>query len=359
MSQQTNVIAITLYTLKNIIFKHTCMKSSKKQEVIDVFVNHRKDPKAKYLALVQVVLDLEESTPSQKRFYNASKYSPSTLNSLEYDILKICGIKLSEVKSAVRALKKAANMEVVINENDTLLADFKKQLEGIDIHTADYNGVLKPLSKNLSELLDKKPESQKKVDLIAFIESSLPKGPSLEDLKAELTKALTDAPNEVKEGLKLRDEFPFLDETDCPDEFKILVADKRTAYKNWKEGRDECKALLAAGVSNEELYEVASQTVKDFKLNLDIYDELNYYQEHKQILGKHPIFANKMLVEKVEAMSTIDLGKRQKNLRTYVSRDEKTLNKMEEGEAKTAFAKKVQDWKDELELVDARLEKIS
>jgi hypothetical protein len=119
------------------------------------------------------------------------------------------------------------------------------------------------------------------------------------------------------------------------------------------------KALIAVGTSNEDIFEIAKNTVKNFELNLEIYDELNFYKEHGKILGEHPIFADKMLKESVEGMSTVELTKRQKNLRTYVSRDEKAFNKMEEGEAKDKFGEKLQAWKDELDLVNARLEKIS
>ena len=117
--------------------------------------------------------------------------------------------------------------------------------------------------------------------------------------------------------------------------------------------------MVEAGVSNEEIYAIANKVVADFKLNLDCHDELTHYQEHKQILGKHPIFAEKMLEEAVNALGTVELTKRQKNLRSYISRDQKAFDKMDDGEAKDKFGEKLQTWKDELNLVDARLEKIS
>ena len=91
-------------------------------------------------------------------------------------------------------------------------------------------------------------------------------------------------------------------------------------------------------------------------MNLDIYDELNYYNEHKQILGKHPIFKEEMMNESVEAMTTKELIKRQKNLRSYISREEKVLEKMKEGDEKVALSEKIVDWKHELELVDKRVD---
>jgi hypothetical protein len=331
------------------------MKPSEKQNVIDLFTGHRKDPKTKYTELVKVILNLSNSSPSQKRYYNASRYSPANLASLEYDVKKLCGITDKDLSSAVKAEKKTRALEVVTE----LPVEVTDILKDIDLEAANYNEQLKPLSKQIAEITGKEPESQKKVDLIAFIDSFIPKGPTAEDLKAAVLKALEASPEEVKESIKLIDEFPFIDDDDCPDEFKILLSDKFKAYRKYKEGRAELKAMLEAGATEEEIFEIAKKTVENFELNLEIYDELNYYKEHGKILGEHPIFADKMLKESVEGMSTVELTKRQKNLRTYVSRDEKAFNKMEDGEAKDKFGEKLQAWKDELELVNARLEKIS
>ena len=330
------------------------MKTSEKNEIIDIFVNLRKDAKAKYQALVKVLLALSNSTPAQKRYYNASIYSPLNLSGLEYDIKKLCGITDSDISRAVKTEKKTVTKVVSIFPED-----LKNALQDLDLENADYNKELRPLAKQLSKVYNKEPESQKKPDLIAFIEANFTKEPTAKEKAEAIVKVFEAAPNEVKTDLKLRDEFPFLSEDDCPNEFKILVADKLTAFKKWLEGREELKALVAAGATNEDIFEIAKTTVANFELNLEIYDELEYYKEHGTILGKHEIFADKMLEEGVANMSTVELTKRQKNLRTYVSKDEKALNKMEEGEAKEAFTVKVEGWKTELALVDARLEKIS
>lgn len=332
------------------------MKTKDKNAVLELLASHPKAPKARYKVLVEKLKELDGATPSQKRFYNAAMYSPVNLEGLEYDLKKLCGITDREVKKLVSANKQEVkDLDVIVELPEAL----KDKLQDLDLESANYNTELKPIAKELSEALGVEPISQKKVDLIAFIKANFVKGPTAEELEALQVKIFGSAPEEVKQAVKLRDEFPFLNDADCPDEFKILVADKFTAYYNFVEGREELKALVALGASNDDLFEIASKTVKEFKLNLDIYDELNYYKEHKQILGKHPIFAEKMLEEAVNAMGTVELTKRQKNLRSYISRDQKTFDKMDDGEAKDQFGEKLQAWKDELDLVDARLEKIS
>lgn len=399
MSQQAIAIAITCTFLRN-TFKDIRMKPNEKKEVIALFSEYRKTPKAKYKALVKVLLELPNATPSQKRYANASRYSDANLHSLEYDIKKLCGITNSDISRAVKLAKipapktgeqrlKEFNRGGTVEElkQATIdLVEFSKLNELLPNKLPEFSKGLpgnaerkKWLADNeVDHKLTKKDELQKLIESFhtskveaaytfaitnlieaqdALIKSEEEAASDqLADLDINIFK---EAPEIVKQGIKFRDKYPFLSEENCPDEFKILVADMFTAYDNFRDGRKELKALIAAGASNEDIFEIARKTVADFELDLEIGDELEYYQEHGKILGEHPIFADKMLAEKIETMSTVELTKRQKNLRTYVSRDTKALNKMDDGEAKIKFEEKLQTFKDELALVDARLEKIS
>lgn len=330
------------------------MKPQDKVEVIEAIVSLAKQPKERFKKLLQLLLDSPKSTPGQKRYYNSAGFSPARLSSIEYDLKKLYSISDKDLHKAAKT-RKLNNIEVTKELPDTLLLKYKD----LDIDNADYNKELKPLAKTLSELLDKKPESNKKLDLIAFIKANFKPQPSTTDLLIPVEKLINESPDEVKTSIKLRDQFPFLAEDDCPDEFKILIADKLTAYDKYLQKFDEVKAAVDAGATNEAIFEIAKQVVENFELNLDIYDELNYYNEHNQILGEHPIFADQVLTEKVNTYSTVDLTKRQKNLRTYISREDKTLEGMTDGPEKTKLADKVTTWKKELTLVDARLANIS
>jgi hypothetical protein len=159
--------------------------------------------------------------------------------------------------------------------------------------------------------------------------------------------------DEAQEKKKLREEFPFLNEKDCPDKFKILVADKFTALKAYHAAFNEIQRKKAAG-ETDGLFELGKTSVENFELNQLIYDELNYYQEHKEILGNHPIFADDMLQKQVDGYSTKEAMKRQGNLRSYISRETPKLEKMEAAKKEKAEAK-IKAWQDELNLIDARL----
>ncbi len=85
---------------------------------------------------------------------------------------------------------------------------------------------------------------------------------------------------------KIRDDFPFLKEPDCPHELIILVGYKISAYHKYK----ECHKLLFACTSLEDCKNNARSIIENYQENRLIYDELEFYKEHKHCLGKHPIF---------------------------------------------------------------------
>lgn len=179
-------------------------------------------------------------------------------------------------------------------------------------------------------------------------------------LKSELDKAPADA----KAGLKLIEEFPFLDDADCPDSLKILVQDKFTAWRNYKAVHE---ALFVAvevidgetketALTNAELYELATEALENFELNRAIWDELNYYKEHKEILGNHPIFADEKLKEKVARMKGTELVKRRNNVRSYITKETKKLKPDTEEEAAKKIKLKIKGYNQELQLLEARIE---
>lgn len=89
---------------------------------------------------------------------------------------------------------------------------------------------------------------------------------------------------EVKK--KFRDDFPFLRDPDCPHELMILVGYKITAYHAYINGHK----LLFECTSLEDCTNNARTVIENYQENRMIYDELEYYKEHKHCLGKHPIF---------------------------------------------------------------------
>lgn len=160
-----------------------------------------------------------------------------------------------------------------------------------------------------------------------------------QDAEAEKVKQLTANPlvdgldAEAWDGLKLRDEYPFLNDENCPDEYKVLVADKITAYKTYAAKHAEALGAADAGEAEDKLYELAAEAVKNYQNNIDIKDELDFYRDSNgKVLGKHLKLANLRITQEIGEMSEADLVKHRGNALKSVSKYAKAENKDKEAE---------------------------
>ena len=186
-----------------------------------------------------------------QRFYNRAGFSPKNLASLHYELKKLVGI------------------------TDVDIINYQSEPEQVPTYEGD-----------LQELITEKKD--------VFLEI-------LQDVNAE-----------AKQGFRLESQFPFLREKDCPNELKILVNDAITAFHDYKNAHEELFAKLSAvaepQLSNEQVYEIASQLLEDFELNQEIYAELEHYQKNKEILGEHVVFVTLKLEREVAKMAPAKLA---------------------------------------------------
>ncbi len=156
-------------------------------------------------------------------------------------------------------------------------------------------------------------------------------GKTAEEIEAELAAKTVQVPNpilaelasnpEAQEGLKIRDEYPFLNDPKTPDAFKILVSDKITAYKAYAAKHAQALEAADAGEAEDKLYELASQAVKEYQLNQDIKAELDFYRDSPgKVLGKHPQLADLKLEQEVKEMSEADLIQQRGNAQKAVNK---------------------------------------
>lgn len=298
-----------------------------KKKTIEILATKSK-PSERFNALFDVY---RKTSKNRREIIAFNKRGVSSLLSLEYSIKKLFAIRDVEIfafKNEKPSKKK---------EKDTSVFTLE------DLEALNYNSELKPLVAKLAEKHGQDPASQKKVDLIDFILELTNKKPEL------------NLEGEEKEGTKIREIYPFLEEEDCPDELKVLVADKFTAYYKWGENYKNLSENNAK-MTNEEIFEHAKKAVENFELDLDIADELDYYKEHKEILGEHPIFLDHNIQKEVAAIEVIDLVKQRNNMRTYINRDTKAL---EEGEIakdkEEAFKAKIEEFKLKLSYIEKRI----
>lgn len=119
----------------------------------------------------------------------------------------------------------------------------------------------------------------------------------------------------------LREEWPFLDDPDCPPELKILAADKITALRNFAREHDR----LSSCDSLDACLETARKCVFFYCQNRKILSEFAYYKEHGSVLGKHSVFKEYARRQELVDMGILDLEHRRSNLQDAIWRLEKQL----------------------------------
>ena len=169
------------------------------------------------------------------------------------------------------------------------------------------------------------------------------------------------APSEVKTEIKLRDEFPFLNDPACPDELKALVTDKFTHYYAYVDAHRELLTVVPeegkepVAMTNDEIFDLAKAAVQNYEVNQAIWAELNEYKKTGKVLGKHPIFVTRKKQELIDNESPKQLGVRSANLVNYINRSTKELEVTVEPERRAKLQGKIDGWEFEQQMVEARL----
>jgi len=108
----------------------------------------------------------------------------------------------------------------------------------------------------------------------------------------------------------LRAEFAFLDDSECPVQLKALISDKITANRRYIAAHDQ----LFNCTSKAEEFATVKELVENMIENRKIYEELKYYQDHRTILGIHPIFTEFNELKEIDELSAIELAEKKQKL---------------------------------------------
>ncbi|WP_282635790.1 hypothetical protein [Sphingobacterium thalpophilum] len=125
-----------------------------------------------------------------------------------------------------------------------------------------------------------------------------------------------------KEQYRVRTQWPFLADPECPYELKLLISDKITIYST-------CVKAYEA-LSDAEESQLCNQLrilVTNFVDNYKIYRELQHYKTTKKTLGEHPIFAQVQRIKDLRNLNTMELFKKKKNLEFAIWRNTSKINK--------------------------------
>lgn len=317
-----------------------------KQKVIEKLASDT-EARAQFNELLPMAIAHPHFPAGAARYLNASGFTPANLETLKYDIKKTYGISDMDVLNFVPEKTDETDTE----ETKLTFEEIAEKLN-VNLEELNYQRELKPLALEVSKSLGHELPNMKTETLLSYLSDQ--KAKSIDVSPEEVENAYKEATDDAKEGLKFRNEFPFLSEPDAPQKLKALVTDKFTALQNYEEAHEQIQKMKATG-ETEGLFELGKKAVENWELNQLIYDELNYYQEHKEILGNHPIFADDMLQKTVNDYKEIDLKQLRANLRSRISQEKSKLKKAKTPETKEKIEGVIAEKQKEIDLIEKRL----
>ena len=149
-----------------------------------------------------------------------------------------------------------------------------------------------------------------------------------------------------------REEFSFLIEKSCPVELEALASRKFSRYHAYV----ELHFQLRDCTDLNQCTSVSRQLIDSYIENRMIWDELNYYQQNKSLLGKHPIFNEFKRRKELLGLPIKELVKRQKQIENNIWRVTNELNKGDKPHLDIERRERLAGYKAELEEVNRLLE---
>lgn len=198
-----------------------------------------------------------------------------------------------------------------------LLYDLKQLHQISDVEVKNYNKEqLDPTEETTTEAIEKtSTNSNEEIKTVETIET-------------------------VDESKSIREEYPFLNDKDCPEELLIVVGKKIAAWKRYQELHAKIQNFDVEKDGEEALTELTAQATAEFEDNQALDAELKHYAEKKEVLAAHPSLVEFRIKKEVEAMSNDELHKFVQSSKTFFSRVPKDLEKFKDDAVKIADIKK-------------------
>lgn len=268
---------------------------------------------------------------------------------------------------------KSVSVETKLNRSgftedglQNLMYDLQKLYDISDADVASKKGTDIAKEEFVEELNSSNLETQPEKSEIPGISQNSETVNSIEDLANKVldhTEVPEAAPDDYKflsgeELTPIRDEFPFLNEADCPEIMFVVVGKRISAYRRYQGLHAKLQDALAnpGSVTDEEQAKLAADTQEANAENIALWDELKYYNEHKEILGKHPLFKESVAKKEVEVMTTEELAKFRTSSATFISKKKNALKaKGVTEEKKAELEQAIKDRQFKLSLVNAKL----
>ncbi len=155
-----------------------------------------------------------------------------------------------------------------------------------------------------------------------------------------------------RKSKSFREEFPFLNESNCPVELEALASRKFNKYHAYVDLHKKLRNCTSLG----ECADVSRSLIESYIENRTIWNELNYYNVHKSLLGKHPIFQEFARRKKLLSLPVKELVLRQQKIENNIWRIKSELKKGNKPHLDVERKERLVGYESELEEVKRLLE---
>ena len=167
----------------------------------------------------------------------------------------------------------------------------------------------------------------------------------------KLAPAYAEVPETIKKVIRIREKYPFLRSQNCPEEFKIMVADMFTAYDNYR----EAYTLLSDKNTKDENLQLAQAVVENYLANRAMWEELDYYLANGEILGNLPIFELLKLRKEISALTDMDLMKKLNTTKPNITKSKKAIEGAKSDDEKAEAKTRLEKWQQVKAEVEAEI----
>ena len=178
------------------------------------------------------------------------------------------------------------------------------------------------------------------------------------EVREKKGSGLSEATETQKKMIRFRERYPFLNDADCPDILKVFVADMFTAYGKYNAALEKLYTLRDD--ESKEAAGLCETVVEEYLKNRELWEELDYYKEHGEILGKASKFKEIEKADELAKLSDLELLKKHNSALVNVSKRRKALDAATAREDSKAIDKEkvaLASWLEKKEAIEKELEK--
>lgn len=335
------------------------MSNKIKNQVLDFLAKAHALPEDKFNEAFKLYSASENKNHFLERRMNQTGYTPEFLDHLVYELKNlhdISDVELEDHRLNVLAEKEVSDNTEVAEVTTTAQATTAEAKTTATTESVTADATAAAAAEATTTDTTEAASTEVTQETTETTEETVDDEKSIDDAEAkEKVQSMVDT---VEGANSLREEFPFLNNPDCPEILFIVVGKKLSAYKAWQAAQEKMQQIKEGHLTVEESEQL--KTAQDaeafYKENQALWEELDHYKQTGKILGKHELFWQSNAKKEVDVMTTDELAKYRNSSAKFFSTQKANLTKNKDNAEKVAeINAKIEQRTYKLSLVNAKL----